>query len=116
MCNLIIMIIVIILCVLSGMMPGVDNFAHVGGLVVGIIGGFAFMPRLVSKRGRWTRLIVVLITFPLLIALFVVLISLFYGYVAKGNNIDCEWCENINCAEVLLGEDWCKGKISFLKT
>jgi len=112
MCNLVIMIIVILLCVLSGMMPGVDNFAHVGGLIVGIVGGFAFMPRLVNKKGRWTRLIIVLVTFPLLIALFAGLFSLFYGYVAKGNNIDCEWCENINCAEVLLGEDWCKGKIS----
>jgi len=112
MCNLVLMIVVIVLCILSGMMPGVDNFAHVGGLVVGVIGGFAFMPRLVNKKGRWTRLIVVAITFPLLLALFITLFVVFYDYVAEGNNIDCEWCENINCAEVLLGEDWCKGKIS----
>jgi len=96
------------------MMPGVDNFAHVGGLTVGIVGGFAFMPHLVKKsKGRWTRLIVVVITFPLLIALFITLFSVFYGYVAKGNEINCEWCENINCAESLLGEDWCKGRITF---
>jgi len=107
-CNLIIMIVVILICVLSGMMPGVDNFAHVGGLVVGIVGGFAFMPRLVNHKGRWTRLIVVAITFPLLIALFVALFVLFYNYVAKGNNIDCSWCEQINCASSLLGEEWCK--------
>jgi len=112
-CNLVIMIIVILICVFSGMMPGVDNFAHVGGLVVGIVGGFAFMPRLVNKKGRWTRLIVVAITFPLLIALFAGLFSLFYGYVAEGNNIDCEWCEQINCASALLGEDWCKRSTIF---
>lgn len=106
--NLVAIIIIIILCVISGMMPGVDNFAHVGGLVVGLVGGFAFMPHLIKGKGRWARLIVVCITFPLLVAIFGGLLYLFYGYVAKGNNIDCEWCESINCAKQLLGEGWCK--------
>lgn len=106
--NLVAIIIIIVLCVISGMMPGVDNFAHVGGLVVGLVGGFAFMPHLIKGKGRWARLIVVCITFPLLLAIFGGLLYLFYGYVAKGNNIDCEWCENINCAKKLLGENWCK--------
>jgi len=106
-CNLVIVIITIILSVGSGMMPGVDNFAHVGGLVVGLVGGFALLPHLVKGNKRCVRFLVVLITFPLLIALMATLIWLFYGYVGQGNSIECEWCEEINCAKSIMGEDWC---------
>ena len=108
-CNLVFAIVTIVLSVLSGMMPGVDNFAHVGGLCFGLVGGFAMLPHLVRGRGGKVRLCVVIITFPLLLAMFGAMFGLFYGYVAKGNNIDCKWCEQINCAEALLGEDWCRG-------
>jgi len=107
--NLIAVIITIILSVISGMMPGVDNFAHVGGLIVGLVGGFALLPDFVKGKKRCVRFLVVIITFPLLIAIMAFFIWLFYGYVGKGNSIECEWCENINCAKAIMGEDWCKG-------
>jgi len=107
--NLVVVIITILLSIVSGMMPGVDNFAHVGGLIVGLVGGFALIPHLVKGNKRCCRFCVVIITFPLLIAEMGILFWLFYGYVAQGNDIECEWCEEINCAKAIMGEDWCNG-------
>jgi len=116
--SFIVILVTIILSVLSGMMPGTDNFAHVGGLLFGIVGGFAFLPSLINEkiktqkgqtRAKTTRACVVLLTFPLLIAMMGGLIYLFYGYVAKGHDIDCKWCQEINCASALFGESYCQG-------
>lgn len=98
---------VIVLSVLCGMMPGVDNFAHVGGLLVGLVGGFALLPRLKKGQGGTARLVVAVVTLPFLLALFGSMLWLFYGKVAKGNKNVCPWCMNINCPSSILGKKWC---------
>lgn len=100
-------VVVIVLSVLCGMMPGVDNFAHVGGLLIGLVGGFALLPKLRKGQGGTARLFVAVVMFPVLLAVFGGLLWLFYGKVAKGNKNVCPWCMNINCPSSLLGKKWC---------
>ena len=102
-------VVVIVLSVLCGMMPGIDNFAHVGGLLVGLVGGFALLPRLRKGQGGTARLVVAVVMFPVLLAGFGGLLWLFYGKVAKGDKDVCPWCMNINCPSSLLGKKWCSG-------
>lgn len=82
-----------------GLFPGVDNFAHFGGLVVGLLAAFIFLPSM--HIGRWSmgkRLLQVCIALPLLLAYFIGFLSAFY-HGLNGNNF-CSWCHYIACLPV----------------
>lgn len=82
-----------------GLLPGIDNFAHIGGFVMGIISGVVFLPSM--NFGSWslkTRLIQVCIALPLMVGVFVgMFIPLYHGL--DGSEV-CGWCKYFNCLPV----------------
>jgi membrane associated rhomboid family serine protease len=86
----------IIIAFAMGLLPGIDNFAHFGGFVVGLLSAFVFLPSM--HIGGWSvgmRLIQVCIALPLLIAYFVGFLVPFY-HSFDGKTF-CTWCHYIAC-------------------
>ncbi|KAF9539669.1 hypothetical protein EC957_005129 [Mortierella hygrophila] len=72
-----------------GLLPFLDNFAHIGGFIAGILTGLVFMPVVYfSKRDKYIKLGLRVIALPLIILLIVMGLTNFY----KGGN-NCSWCK-----------------------
>lgn len=82
-----------------GLLPGLNNFAHLGGVIVSILSGIVFLPSMYV--GRWSvkrRLIQVGIALPLLIGYFLALFIPFYHGIS-GQSF-CSWCHYFGCLPV----------------
>ncbi|KAF9159308.1 hypothetical protein DFQ26_006707 [Actinomortierella ambigua] len=86
---------------LLGLLPGLDNFAHIGGFLAGILSGLIFMPAIFfSKRDKLIKLGLRVIALPLLILILVLGITNFYS----GNPATCSWCRLLDCLPI---NGWC---------
>jgi hypothetical protein len=88
-----------------GLLPYVDNNAHVGGFIFGIFSGLLLMPKI--YYGKWDRRIKQFLMFASLPAIG----YLGYYFVTSfyfGVNF-CPWCKYINC---IPGMSWCDSKWS----
>jgi hypothetical protein len=84
-------------------LPGVDNLAHVGGFVTGILAGLLLLPKIYF--GMWDRRIKQ--TFMVLaIPLMAIFIYIFFASFQSGEN-KCSWCKHFNC---IPGMPWCETK------
>jgi len=101
--NLVGLIFTILISLAIGLLPGVDNFAHLGGFTMGIIIGFVFLPNLSLGKcqTRW-RVCIVCTFIPISIVLFVVGLAVFYA----GIDISewCGWCMYMSCIPLF---NWC---------
>jgi hypothetical protein len=103
------------LLLLLGLLPWVDNYAHIVGFFTGFLLAYAVMPYIAFDRtaGRTVRTRrVVLIVGCLLAALlvFAALLAVFYGVPAK----ECEWCKYLTC--IPFTQDFCADQnINFKK-
>ena len=98
------MLIQIIISLLIGTFPSIDNFAHVGGFYCGLIAGLIFMPTVhFSKWDKWRKRVLMMLAVPGLVLVYVFLVKGFYG---AGENT-CPWCKYFNC---IPGMPWCKAK------
>ncbi|KAG0365999.1 hypothetical protein BGX24_003882, partial [Mortierella sp. AD032] len=80
-----------------GLLPFLDNFAHIGGFIAGILTGLVFMPVVYfSKRDKYIKLGLRVIALPLIVMLIVLGLTNFY----KGAN-NCSWC---SCLPI---NGWC---------
>ena len=95
----------ILVSFLVGMLPGVDNLAHVGGFIFGILSGLIFMPKIYF--GIWDRRRKVFATF-LAVPLLVLAFGLFAYSFYTGAQI-CPWCQYFNC---IPGMPWCASKFN----
>jgi membrane associated rhomboid family serine protease len=102
--NLLILLFTIIIALAIGLLPGIDDFCHIGGLIMGIITSFIFLPNLSYGKcqARW-RTVLVCTLIPLVVVLFIVSLVAFYTQV--NTNAWCSWCENINCLQIF---SWCQ--------
>lgn len=86
----------IVIAFAMGLVPGIDNFAHFGGFIVGLLAAFVFLPSM--HIGGWSvgmRLLQVCIALPLLIGYFIgVLVPFYHGL--DGSSF-CSWCHYIAC-------------------
>eukprot|EP00795_Rhopilema_esculentum_P009388 gene9388-17092_t len=88
---------------LAGLLPYVDNFAHIFGFIYGFLSAFAFLPYVTF--GTWDlrrKRIQVIVSLAILIALTVVGCILFY---AK-QEFSCPGCEYLNC--IPLTSNFCE--------
>ncbi|KAG0336093.1 hypothetical protein BG004_008202 [Podila humilis] len=83
-----------------GLLPFLDNFAHIGGFIGGILTGLVFMPVVYfSKRDKYIKLGLRIIALPLIVLVLVLGITNFY----KGDNT-CTWCKYLSCLPI---NGWC---------
>ncbi|GAA5831138.1 hypothetical protein JCM11251_005158 [Rhodosporidiobolus azoricus] len=100
------LIIELIIGIGLGWVPGVDNFAHLGGFLVGLLGAIVLLPVIHPSRTHKIVFVVLrLIAFPLIIVVFVVLTRNFYtGDPEKA----CSWCRYLSCWPT-SSNNHCKG-------
>ncbi|KAI8923148.1 rhomboid family-domain-containing protein [Entophlyctis helioformis] len=99
------MILNIIFSLLLGTLPYIDNLAHVGGFITGLLLGILFMPKIYF--GKWDRrrkYALMVAALPSLIVYFALTINSFYD----GTNT-CGWCKYANC---IPGMPWCDQKFN----
>ncbi|ORX57858.1 rhomboid-domain-containing protein [Piromyces finnis] len=99
--ELIKMLFIIIFSFGIGLIPFVDNFAHVGGFITGIFSGLIFMPTIIF--GKWDlrrKRFLMVISIPILIGMFVWVFKAFY----QEDKTSCKWCKYITCVPI---NHWC---------
>ncbi|KAI0094924.1 rhomboid family-domain-containing protein [Irpex rosettiformis] len=107
--KLVLMTIELIIGIAVGFIPYVDNFAHIGGFLMGLLVGMVFYPIISASRRHqiitWSLRITAI---PLVVVLFVVLIRNFYTsdpYAA------CSWCRYLSCIPT-SSNNHCKGCVN----
>ncbi|KAI8980745.1 rhomboid family-domain-containing protein [Trametes punicea] len=102
------MVVELIIGIAIGFIPYVDNFAHLGGLAMGLLVGMALYPIISpSKRHRMIVITLRVLAVPLAVVMFVVLIRNFYRadpYAA------CSWCRYLSCIPS-NANNHCKGYV-----
>jgi len=84
-----------------GLLPWIDNYAHITGFIVGGLLSFPLLPH-IAYLNRFKRLILVIVFLAMAVGLFALLIVLFYVYPMT----ECRGCEYLNC--IPFTEDFCK--------
>lgn len=88
-----------------GLLPGLDNFSHIGGFCVGILGGLIFAPSIHPSRLHMiVNWICRMVGLGLLVAFLVALVLNFYR--SEDPARACTWCRYLSCLPVF---DACKG-------
>ncbi len=85
---------IVLLLFVAGLLPYIDNFAHIFGFIYGLLSAFAFLPYLTF--GKWDlrrKRIQVIVALALLIAISTVGAILFY----IKQEFSCPGCEYLNC-------------------
>ncbi|KAJ1928171.1 hypothetical protein IWQ60_002293 [Tieghemiomyces parasiticus] len=97
-------IIAIGLTFVLGLLPGIDNFAHIGGFIAGLFAGLIFLSNLpFDKYTRTIRIISWVISVAVIITLFTAGLVTFYNGTDPEDI--CSWCKNLTCAAIF---DSCK--------
>ncbi|GLB36056.1 putative rhomboid family protein [Lyophyllum shimeji] len=104
--KLVLMTIELLIGIGIGFIPFVDNFAHLGGFLMGLLVGTTFYPVIsATKRHKFIMWCFRIVAIPLAVILFVVLIRNFYTsdpYAA------CSWCRYLSCFPT-AANNHCKG-------
>ncbi|CAG8484508.1 17758_t:CDS:2 [Dentiscutata erythropus] len=100
------LLVMIIISFLLGLLPGLDNFSHIGGFLMGVTTGLALNTTYnFSKIHRFANIILRIIAVGISALLFYLLIQNFY---AGDPNEKCPWCKYLSC---LPFTGWCDSKI-----
>lgn len=104
--KLVFMIIELLIGIGIGFIPFVDNFAHLGGFLMGLLVGTTFYPVIsVTKRHRLIMWSFRLLAIPLTVVLFVVLTRNFY---TSNPYAACTWCRYLSCIP-MAANNHCQG-------
>jgi len=100
-------IVSIILSLGMGLLPYIDNFAHVGGFIAGLSAGLCIAPSNYLRMGECTLKngFIAFIGGSGLLLLFTGEFVVFFKY--PNANEWCHWCINVDCLQVL---GWCNNK------
>lgn len=94
---------IVVVTLIVGLSPFLDNFMHIGGLVMGFLFGLMLLPNL--KLGRadiFCRGAIAFISFPLMSFLLCFVVVLFYRRVDSSRM--CGWCYTVSCVNI---RGWC---------
>jgi len=96
--ELIKMLLVIAFSLGIGLLPFIDNYAHFGGFIMGLLTGLIFLPAIIfSKRDLKIKRFLMLISIFVSVFLFIWVFRQFYY-----SSSVCKWCKYLNC----VGK-WC---------
>lgn len=98
------MLFMIIASLAFGLLPLIDNFAHVGGFLVGLLCGLFVLPAI--NFGKWDKRVKVFVRLASGPMLFAVMIWLFVGFYSSDPNATCTWCKYLDCVPI---NGWCDG-------
>lgn len=85
-----------------GLLPWIDNFAHICGFVSGFFLSFAFLPYISFGRlDMYRKRCQILVSLTLFVGIFSGFVVLFYV-----EQIKCEWCELLTC--IPLTDKFCE--------
>ncbi|XP_016316859.1 inactive rhomboid protein 1-like isoform X2 [Sinocyclocheilus anshuiensis] len=85
-----------------GLLPWIDNFAHICGFVSGFFLSFAFLPYIsFGRMDMYRKRLQILVALTLFLGIFSSFVVLFYIYPVK-----CEWCELLTC--IPLTDKFCE--------
>eukprot|EP00301_Raphidiophrys_heterophryoidea_P025641 c8653_g1_i1.p1 GENE.c8653_g1_i1~~c8653_g1_i1.p1 ORF type:complete len:443 (-),score=94.17 c8653_g1_i1:408-1700(-) len=84
-----------------GTLPWIDNWAHVGGFIVGVAGGIAFMPYI--HFGKWDERRKLLMKVVAMAVLAVGSLSGLVVFYIAPNPDFCKWCQYVNCVPYKKG-------------
>lgn len=94
---------IVFLLLLIGLLPYVDNFAHMIGFLFGLLLAFIFLPYVsFGEFDRRRKQIQIIVCFVLVITLYVIGFVVFYESQDSG----CNGCEYLNC--IPFTKDFCK--------
>ena len=98
-------ILVIIILFIAGLTPYIDNFAHLGGLIMGLLVALMLVPNLnYGKCQAYCYGVISFFAFPIMSTLFMVCFVIVFKSIDA--NLDwCKNCERFNCVEFVSG--WC---------
>jgi len=88
-------VILVVVLLLLGTLPYIDNFSQIGGFLFGLPAAFIFVPYIII--GKWDhakKCCLVAITMPIVLALFLVGVVVFYNLP---NPDFCPQCNYIDC-------------------
>lgn len=103
--RLIVSIVFTIIGFAIGLLPGLDNFAHIGGFAVGILGGAVLGPSIhETRKHKIITWVVRVIAAGLLVGFFVGLATNFYN--SDDPSKACTWCRYLSCLPLF---SQCKG-------
>jgi len=91
-------VIAIALCV--GLLPYIDNFAHIGGFLFGLVSAVALLPW--TTFGKWDKArkrLFSIIFLGLTCGLYAALLPIFL----TGQAVNCTWCGYFNCVDFVPG-------------
>ncbi|CAD6934407.1 unnamed protein product [Tilletia controversa] len=82
-----------------GLLPGLDNFSHIGGFICGILGGLAFGPSIhPSAKHRVAVWVIRLVSLGLMVGFLVGLATNFFR--SEDPAQACRWCRYLSCLPV----------------
>lgn len=85
-----------------GLLPWIDNFAHVCGFISGFFLSLTFLPYIsFGRMDMYRKRCQILVSLALFVGVFSSLVVLFYVYPLK-----CEWCELFTC--IPLTDKFCE--------
>ncbi|XP_035694767.1 inactive rhomboid protein 1-like isoform X4 [Branchiostoma floridae] len=95
--------IIVLVLFLLGLLPWIDNFAHITGFICGILLSFSFLPYITfGAFDKNRKRIQIIVSFLLFVAFFSGLVVLFYVRPLT----DCQGCEYVNC--IPFDKTFCK--------
>ncbi|KAI4496780.1 hypothetical protein M0804_000590, partial [Polistes exclamans] len=85
-----------------GVLPWIDNYAHLFGFIFGFFAAYAFMPFVsFGHYDRRRKIFIIWVCLVLIVSLFILLLALFYNVPLY----DCEACKLFNC--IPFTRDFC---------